>query len=131
MILKFLSLILIAFALFASSALAATDANNKIFSVCAQNPSSTLCKDKGSQNKDPKSDPVVHIIKVASDIVAILTGLAAVILIIIGGITMITSAGSAEAVANARKRILYAVIGLVIVTLAWTLVAFVTDKFIQ
>jgi len=44
---------------------------------------------------------------------------------------MITSNGSPEAVANARKRIIYAVIGLLIVALAWTVIAFVTDKFIQ
>jgi hypothetical protein len=127
MIYKILSILIIAFTLFtAAPALAVTDANNKVFAVCAQNPSATICKEK-----NPTEDPVVHIIRVASTILALLTGAMAVIFIILGGITMITSSGSAEAVANARKRIIYAVIGLVIVSLAWTIIAFVTDKFIQ
>jgi len=124
--LKAIGLILAILTLLSAPALAATDANNKIFSVCAQNPSSIVCKDK-----NPQGNPVVHIIKVASDIVVLLTGAMAVIFIILGGITMITSSGSPEAVANARKRIIYAVVGLVVVALAWTLIAFVTDKFIQ
>jgi predicted small integral membrane protein len=127
MITKILSLILIAFTLFtAAPALAVTDANNKVFAVCATNPSATVCKEK-----NPSEDPVVHVIRTASTIVALLTGAMAVIFIILGGITMITSNGSPEAVANARKRVIYALIGLIIVALAWTLIAFVTDKLIQ
>jgi len=127
MIFKILSLIVVAFTLFMSApALAATDANNKVFAVCATNPSATICKEK-----NPTEDPVVRIIRDASNIIVLLTGAMAVIFIILGGITMISSSGSPEAVANARKRIIYAVIGLVIVSLAWTAIAFVTDKFIQ
>jgi predicted small integral membrane protein len=126
MIVKILSLLIIAFTLLTTPALAATDANNKVFAICATNPSATICKEK-----NPTEDPVVRIIRTASTIVALLTGAMAVVFIILGGITMITSGGSPEAVANARKRITYAVIGLVIVALAWTLIAFVTDKFIQ
>jgi len=127
MIFKILSLIVVVFTLFMSApALAATDANNKVFAVCATNPSATICKEK-----NPTEDPVVRIIRDASNIIVLLTGAMAVIFIILGGITMISSSGSPEAVANARKRIIYAVIGLVIVSLAWTAIAFVTDKFIQ
>jgi predicted small integral membrane protein len=124
--LKIIGFILVLLTLFSSPALAATDANNKIFSVCAQTPSSILCKEK-----NPQGNPVVHLIRVASTIIALLTGVAAVVFIILGGITMITSSGSPEAVANARKRIIYAVVGLAVVALAWTMIAFVTDKFIQ
>jgi hypothetical protein len=127
MIIRILSLLAVTFALFtAAPVLAATDANNKVFAICAQNPSATICKEK-----NPTEDPVVHIIRVASTILALLTGAMAVIFIILGGITMITSNGSPEAVANARKRIIYAVVGLIIVSLAWIIIAFVTDKFIQ
>ena len=91
----------------------------------------SLTKNSPICQTSPSTNPINDKIKVAADIVALLTGVAAVIFIILGGITMITSAGNAEAIANARKRITYAVIGLVIVALAWVVVAFVTDKFIK
>lgn len=86
---------------------------------------SPICADQGTA-----TDPVNHILHVAANIVALLTGLAAVILIIISGISMITSAGKAESVANARKRIIGALVGLAIVALAWTIVTFLTNILI-
>jgi hypothetical protein len=103
--------------------------DSKIFGVCNLNnstASSAICKDQGTTK-----DPAIHIIQVATNLIAVLTGIAAVILLIISGLTMITSAGNAEAVASARKRILNVVIGVVIVALAWTIVTFVTDKLIK
>lgn len=103
-------------------------ASNKLFSPCDVNKytaTSPICKDR-----DTTTNPVNQKIKTAADIVAIATGVAAVILIIIGGFTMVTSAGNTEAVASARKRVTYAVIGLVIVALAWTIIAFVTNSLL-
>lgn len=112
-------------------------ADSQLFAACDKlaqenkdNPDfkpSPLC---ASSTRDVTANPVNHILHVAADLVALLAGLAAVILIIISGISMITSAGNAEAVTNARKRITNAVIGLVLVALAWTLVSFATDKLI-
>jgi hypothetical protein len=112
----------------AGSAYASTT-NDKLFAACntnSQTQNSPLCKDSNTT-----ANPVNHIIKVAADIVAVLTGAAAVIIIIIGGISLITSGGNSEAVANARKRITSALIGLVIVALAWTLITFVTDRLLK
>jgi hypothetical protein len=72
-----------------------------------------------------------NIINVAADILAIVTGIAAIIIIIIGGLTLVTSGGSSEAVTNARRRIIYALIGLVVVALAWTITRFITDRLVQ
>lgn len=72
-----------------------------------------------------------NIINVAADILAIVTGIAAIIIIIIGGLTLVTSGGSPEAVTNARRRITYALIGLVVVALAWTITRFITDRLVQ
>jgi hypothetical protein len=102
--------------------------DSALFSACntnAQTQASPVCQDKGTT-----TNPVNHIIKVAADIIAILTGVSAVIFIILGGLTMVTSSGNTEAVGNARKRITYAVVGLVVVSLAWTIITFVTDKLI-
>lgn len=99
--------------------------DNQLFAACQQAPNSPICKDQGTT-----TNPVVHTIHVAADIIALLTGIFAVIIIIVSGIAMITSGGNAESVSNARKRIVGAVIGLVIVAFAWTIVTFLTDKLI-
>ena len=112
----------------ASPALAAST-NDQLFSACGVNSktaNSPICADKNTT-----TNPVNQKIKVAADIVAIATGVSAVIFIILGGFTMITSAGNAEAVGNARKRITYAVVGLIVVALAWTAISFVTDRLIK
>ena len=72
-----------------------------------------------------------NIINIAAGILAIISGVAAIIIIIIGGFTLVTSGGNAEAVTNARRRIAYALIGLVVIALAWTFIRFITDNLIQ
>ncbi|SRR6266404_4434610 len=124
-------IIFISIILFISPALvfAAATTSDQLFNACdtnSQTANSPICKDRNTT-----TNPVNHTIKVAADIVAIATGLAAVIFIILGGLTMITSAGNTEAVASARKRITYAAIGLVVVALAWVMISFVTDRLIK
>jgi hypothetical protein len=123
---KFLIVIFAAFIamLFPLTAMADDSA---LFSACnSQTQNSPVCRSQGT-----KTNPVNHIIKVATDIVALVTGLAAVIIIIVGGLTMVTSAGNAEAVANSRKRITYAIVGLAIVSLAWVIISFTIDRLIK
>lgn len=107
-------------------------AYNPIGSACSQvnsgkkstDPTSSICTNPGS------GDPVVHVIHVAAGIIALLAGVIAVIIIIVSGISMITSAGNTESVSNARKRLTGAIIGLVIVALAYLIVTFLIDKLI-
>lgn len=49
-------------------------------------------------------------------------GLLAVIMIIYGGVTYVTSAGNDEAVGNAKKIIMYALIGIIIILLSFVVV---------
>ncbi len=68
--------------------------------------------------------------KAVTAIVNVLTaivGVAAVIMIIIGGFRYITSAGDANKVSGAKSTIIYAIIGLVVVALAQILVHFVIN----
>ncbi len=74
---------------------------------------------EGDEDKLPGA--VVTIINVIIGV----AGLVAVIFIIIGGINYMTSSGESTKVEKARKTILYAVIGLVIVALAFTITNFV------
>lgn len=67
---------------------------------------------------------ITQIINIISVIVAIV----AVIMLIFGGFKYITSGGESTKVKSAKDTILYALIGLVIVALAQTVVKFVVNK---
>ncbi len=130
---KFKSLLVVVlavtgFGLAAAPALAAPPANP--LDVACQNgntdaQSSSVCS-AGNVTKDP----AVNIINDAATIIALITGIGAVIMIIIGGFTMVTSGGNSEAVANARRRITYSLVALVVVALAWTITRFITDRLL-
>jgi hypothetical protein len=64
----------------------------------------------------------------AANLVAIVTGVIAVFIIIVSGIKFITSSGDPNSVAGARNTLLYAVIGLIVIVLARTIVVFVIGK---
>jgi hypothetical protein len=67
-------------------------------------------------------------IKTAINVLSVVVGIVAVIMIIIGGFRYITSGGKQESVTAAKNTLLYAVIGLVIVALAQVIVRFVLTK---
>ncbi len=107
-----------------SPALVSAD-DSQLFDFCKKFPTAAPCHDRTPDN------PVLHVIQVATSIIAVIVGIAAVIMIIVSGIRMITSGGNQEAVASARKRITSAIIGLVIVALSWTIINFAIDNFIK
>ena len=53
--------------------------------------------------------------------------LIAVLMIIFGGVMYLTSAGSQDATDKAKKTIMYALIGLAVVLLAWVLISTLTS----
>jgi hypothetical protein len=59
------------------------------------------------------------------NIISVIIGIVAVIMIIFGGFRYITSGGKQESVSAAKNTILYALIGLIIVALAQVIVRFV------
>lgn len=59
------------------------------------------------------------------NIISIIVGIVAVIMIIYGGFRYITSGGNTEKVTSAKNTILYGIIGLIIVALAQVIVKFV------
>ena len=64
---------------------------------------------------------------IISSVVGVL-GIVAVIVIIIGGIQYMISAGDANKVKKAKDTILYGIIGLIVVILAWAIVNFVINN---
>jgi hypothetical protein len=76
-------------------------------------------------------DPETQVSKLVADIINIFSwvvGIAAVIMIMVGGFKYITSTGDSGNVTSAKNTILYAIIGLVIVALAQIIVRFVLNK---
>jgi len=68
------------------------------------------------------------LLKNVIDLLSIIIGIAAVLIIIIQGFRFIVSGGDPSAISNARNAILYAVIGLIIAALAQLIVHYVIAK---
>ncbi len=59
------------------------------------------------------------------NVLSVLAGVIAVIMIIIAGMKYITSGGDAQAVASAKKTLIYAIVGLIVVATSQVIVHFV------
>lgn len=74
------------------------------------------------------TDSFNRIIKTFLNLLSVGVGIAAVVMIILGGLRFIASGGNAEKVKSARSALMYAVIGLAIVALSQAIVQFALDK---
>lgn len=115
---------------------------NPLNSACQTNDltrNSEICHQSQSQGKtNPVSGPK-GIINTGANIIALITGIGAVIVIIISGFMFVTAGGAAPGqrsadpnrLKTARSALSGAIIGLVVVALAWAIVRFVTNKFVR
>lgn len=76
----------------------------------------------------PKASPDAILSSVLNSVYFI-SGIVAVVTIIVAGFMYTTSAGDAAKVTKAKNAILYSVIGLVFIALAFTITQFVIGKF--
>ncbi|HEY1835814.1 MAG TPA: hypothetical protein VGG13_03255 [Candidatus Saccharimonadales bacterium] len=102
--------------------------------LAATNPYTTACKEGG------KSSAACHtngadqltgskgVIRKITGLVAIIAGFAAVIMMIVGGISYITSNGDGAKTASAKNTIIYAAIGLVVIGLAQAIISFIVSR---
>lgn len=91
-----------------------------VFSDCKANGGATVCG--GS------SSGIFTVIRNIIEILLIVAGIVAVIMIIIGGIRYITSNGRDAEVKGAKDTIFYSVIGLIITLLAYAIVKYVVGN---
>ena len=75
----------------------------------------------------PTAEPRVLAIRTIQWVLGSL-GLIAVVMIIYGGFTWMTSGGNAQRIETAKKVITYAVVGLIIMILSWAFVTFVISQ---
>lgn len=71
---------------------------------------------------------VTGLIATAINILSWIVGVAAVIMLLVGGFRYVTSGGDANSISAAKNTILYAIIGLVVAALAQALVRFVLRR---
>lgn len=105
-----------------SPALAATDPFSQ--AGCGQASDSAVCKTSAG---DPLTGPNGVLIK-ATNIVAMIAGIAAVIFLILAGMKYITSGGEAAETAKAKTTIIYLLVGIAIIVLARQIISFVLGK---
>lgn len=91
-----------------------------VWGECAGN-NNVVCN---SASKDSAALMTETIIKM----ILYLVGIVAVVMIVIGGFRYVASQGDASAIKGAKDTIMYAVIGLVVAVLAYTIVNFVTSR---
>ncbi len=88
---------------------------------------SPTCQSQKSGGANPLTGTDGTLYKVTT-IIAVLTGIAAVIVIIISGFRYITSGGDTQKIASAKGALIGAIVGLVIIVLAQTIITFVMRK---
>lgn len=79
-------------------------------------------------SKAKTQNRLTKVIKVVIQILSLVGGIIAVIMLIVGGLKYVTSQGDSNAAASAKNTIIYAVVGLVIVVFAQIIVRFVLSK---
>lgn len=93
----------------------------------------SVCEGIGNFNQKGAADcendsGVTSLIRTIITILSYIIGVASVIMILVGGLKYVTSAGDAAKVKSAKDSIVYALIGLVIVVMAQLLVRYVLTK---
>lgn len=97
---------------------------------CANSPDATVCQDS-RQEQSQENNSIYGPNGVIATIVNILTliiGAAAVIMIIVAGMQYMLSNGDAAKISNAKNTIIYALIGIAVAVVARTLVVFIIQR---
>ncbi len=94
-----------------------------VFEQCGGNSGSDVCKAQGTDN-------ATSMIEIVINTLLFILGSISVIMIVIGGIRYTTSAGVAADTKAAKDTIMYALVGLVVAMLSYTIVNFVVGRFI-
>jgi cation transporter-like permease len=101
----------------------------QVFGSCTDSTSAAgtpdVCTDV---TNTPTTDPVIGALRDVINIISIVIGVAAVVVIIISGLRMILSGGDPARVKQAREGIIYALVGIGVTVFAQLIVIFVLNK---
>jgi hypothetical protein len=82
----------------------------------------------GGGSCNANSNELTTVIEVIVNVLSIIGAVAAVIVLILGGLKYITSNGESSSIASAKTTIIYAIVGLVVIALAQAVVRFVLAR---
>lgn len=101
-------------------------AEDPLNQACSGNASdSSVCQDRSSTNPLTGTDGVLYRVTL---IIASISGIIAVTLIMVSGFRYITSGGDSQKIASAKNTLIGAIIGLVVIALAQTIITFVLSR---
>jgi hypothetical protein len=129
-LLRLLSLSMVIFSSVAVLSLGTVGAVDVLDPVCQANPNAEACQEnRKSQTPTDNSlyGPNGILTKIVG-IISIILGIAAVIMVIVGGFQYSLASGDPKSVDNAKNTVLYAIIGMVIAAVAQGIVIFVLNK---
>lgn len=125
-----LSTLLLTGMVFAGATGSVTAAFDPFGNQCKDHPEATVCQESGqtqTQQDNRIYGPNGVISKIAN-ILSIVIGFAAIIVLIVAGIQYMVSTGDPTKVNNAKNAIIYALVGLAIAVIARAVVVFVINK---
>jgi hypothetical protein len=85
-------------------------------------------KTTGCNSGAAAGNAIERVVRVILNVLSVVAGFVAVIMIIISGLKYITSGGDSANVATAKKTLIYAIVGLVVVAFSQVIVKFVLAK---
>ena len=88
---------------------------------------SSYCQDKN--NTPTSTNPIISILKSAINVVSYMAGVAAVIAILISSIKFMTANGDANNISSAKRTLVFAAVGIIVVIIAQSIVAFALKKY--
>ena len=109
-----------------SHAVDINQSNGQIIPICNGVSGSPYCQD--TNNPTNKIYGSGGIIVTVSYIISGIAGVAAIIMIVIGGIRFMVSGGDPSSVASARNSIIFAVVGLLVIAAAEAIFVFVINN---
>lgn len=106
---------------------------NLLDEACRNAPAdSTLCRDDDeTRGQSPEDNRLVGpngILNRIAQLIAYVSGIAGIILILIGGFRYITASGDSNNINTAKNTILYAIVGLAVAATTQSIIAFVLNK---
>ena len=102
----------------------------------AIDPNKSLCEGSGGtwsgsscSNDAAEGRTVEGTFETVVNILLLLVGAVSVIMIVVGGIKLVTSGGNQQSITSAKNTIMYAVVGIIVAFLAYAVIKFVLGSF--
>jgi hypothetical protein len=99
---------------------------------CGTNPdtnSSAICTDDKTESaKSANDNPIADKLRNIANLIAIVAGAAAILVILIAGLQYATSDGDTNKINSAKTTVIYALVGIVVIALAAAIIDFMVSR---